>query len=85
MLIIKTKHSLQSFGVIPFIRLQNHSFQPALHTNTSVLFQLYSLEQVLAQIRRWHEAVRSPQSTFYLFVLLSLMGFGTSIRPGMHA
>ena len=49
------------------------------------LFQLYSVEEVLTHVRRWHDSVRSPLSTFYLFVLLSLMGFGTTDRPGMRA
>ncbi|XP_076456991.1 uncharacterized protein LOC143291170 isoform X2 [Babylonia areolata] len=44
--------------------------------------KVYTVEQVLSYVRQWHESVRSPQSTFYLFVLLTLLGFGTRDRPG---
>ncbi|KAK7464564.1 hypothetical protein BaRGS_00037874 [Batillaria attramentaria] len=42
----------------------------------------YSLERVLEQVRQWHDSVHSPQSTFYIFVLQSLLGLGTSDHPG---
>ncbi|KAK7467819.1 hypothetical protein BaRGS_00036963, partial [Batillaria attramentaria] len=44
--------------------------------------KVYSLENVLRRVRNWSESVNSPQSTFYTFVLLSLLGFGTSTVPG---
>lgn len=34
------------------------------------------MEDVLLHVRRWHEAIRSPQSLYYLFILTSLLGFG---------
>ena len=50
------------------------------------LFQDYTVEKVLDEVRRWRSSVRSPQSisTFYLFVVLSLLGFGTSTKSGLY-
>lgn len=42
----------------------------------------YSLEDVLLHVQNWHHLVRSPMSTFYLFVLNSLLGIGTDKTPG---
>lgn len=42
----------------------------------------YSLEEVLSHVQNWNEKVRSPISTFYLFILKSLLGFGTGTIPG---
>ncbi|XP_061184870.1 uncharacterized protein LOC133192881 [Saccostrea echinata] len=38
--------------------------------------QIYSLEDVLLQVRFWHELLKSPSSKLYLFILLSVLGFG---------
>lgn len=35
----------------------------------------YTLEDVLKQVRLWHEKVQTPSSRFYLFILCSLLGF----------
>ena len=35
----------------------------------------YTLEDVLKQVRLWHEKVKTPSSRFYLFILCSLLGF----------
>lgn len=42
----------------------------------------YSLEAVLSHVQNWNEMVRSPISTFYVFILKSLLGFGTEKTPG---
>ncbi|XP_045164095.2 uncharacterized protein LOC123528446 [Mercenaria mercenaria] len=42
----------------------------------------YSIEEVLIHVQNWHHLVRSPMSTYYLFVLKSLLGFGTDTTPG---
>ncbi|XP_060606361.1 uncharacterized protein LOC132758686 [Ruditapes philippinarum] len=42
----------------------------------------YSLEEVLSHVQVWNEKVRSPISTFYLFILKSLLGFGTEYLTG---
>ncbi|WAR26960.1 hypothetical protein MAR_012664 [Mya arenaria] len=42
----------------------------------------YTLEEVLTQLTVWYENVRSPLSVFYMFILYSLLGFGTSSTPG---
>nr|KAG5688046.1 hypothetical protein BaRGS_003592 [Batillaria attramentaria] len=47
--------------------------------------QVYSLEKVLEHVQQWHGFVHSPQSTFYLFILYSLLGFGTRTRPGPNS
>ncbi|XP_025092691.1 uncharacterized protein LOC112563148 [Pomacea canaliculata] len=46
------------------------------------LQRVYTLEEVVARVRHWHESVRSPQSSFYLFILLSLLGFGSVSKKG---
>lgn len=38
--------------------------------------EIYSLEDVLRHVRYWHELLKSPSSKFYLFILLSVLGFG---------
>ena len=40
----------------------------------------YKIEDVLSKVRQWYDDRRSPLSTFYLFVLNSLMGFGQNQR-----
>lgn len=42
----------------------------------------YSLEEVLSHVQIWNEEVRSPISIFYMFILKSLLGFGTDTVPG---
>ena len=42
----------------------------------------YSLEDVLKHVRRWHEEVKTPNSRFYLFILCSLLGFGSCDMTG---
>lgn len=42
----------------------------------------YQIEEVLVHVQNWHQLVRSPISTYYLFVLKSLLGFGTETIPG---
>ncbi|XP_070208824.1 uncharacterized protein [Littorina saxatilis] len=47
--------------------------------------QMYTPEQVLKQIRRWYDtSLQSAQAVFYLFILNSLIGFGTSNSAGNH-
>ncbi|XP_053378130.1 uncharacterized protein LOC128547990 [Mercenaria mercenaria] len=42
----------------------------------------YGIEEVLVHVQNWHHLVRSPMSTYYLFVLKSLLGFGTETTSG---
>ena len=35
----------------------------------------YTIEDVLKQVRLWHDKVKTPNSRFYLFILCSLLGF----------
>ncbi|KAJ8302569.1 hypothetical protein KUTeg_018965 [Tegillarca granosa] len=42
----------------------------------------YSVEDVLIKVRQWHYLLNSPTSTYYLFVLLSILGFGMDYRSG---
>ncbi|XP_046372210.2 uncharacterized protein LOC124146127 [Haliotis rufescens] len=42
----------------------------------------YSEQDVLSKIRYWYETLHSPTSTFYLFVVLSLVGFGSAECKG---
>ena len=42
----------------------------------------YSLEEVLCHVQVWNAKVRSPISTFYLFIVKSLLGFGTKYLTG---
>ncbi|XP_046338321.2 sterile alpha motif domain-containing protein 9-like [Haliotis rufescens] len=42
----------------------------------------YSLETVLSQVRKWHSMLSSPMSKFSLFVLTSIIGFGTELGNG---
>lgn len=42
----------------------------------------YTLEDILHHVIKWHQYVRSPMSTFYLFVIKSILGFGTDTIPG---
>ncbi|KAL8572486.1 hypothetical protein ACOMHN_005632 [Nucella lapillus] len=51
------------------------------HANFS---KAYSVESVLENVRRWHQSLDGVQSlaVFYRFVLLSLLGLGTSTSPG---
>ncbi|XP_076437524.1 uncharacterized protein LOC143276772 isoform X2 [Babylonia areolata] len=46
--------------------------------------KIYSVESVLEDVRRWHRLMeRTPSvAIFYHFVLLSLLGLGTSTSPG---
>ncbi|XP_045213984.2 sterile alpha motif domain-containing protein 9-like [Mercenaria mercenaria] len=44
--------------------------------------EMYSIERVLQRVEIWHDKVKSPHSRFYLFVLKSLLGFGSSKTPG---
>ena len=47
------------------------------------LFQkTYTLDETLRHVSRWHSLVKSPMSTFYLFVIKSILGFGTDTVPG---
>ena len=39
-------------------------------------------EAVLQKVEYWNECIKSPMSRFYLFVLKSLVGFGTDIGSG---
>lgn len=41
----------------------------------------YAVEDVLQKVRLWHEKVKTPNSRLYLFILCSLMGFGTNEIP----
>ena len=38
----------------------------------------YTLEDVLRRVRRWYDKVQTPNSRFYLFILCSLLGFGST-------
>ncbi|XP_052225579.1 uncharacterized protein LOC127841074 isoform X2 [Dreissena polymorpha] len=42
------------------------------------------IDHVLQKVEKWHELLHSPQSRFYLFVLHSLLGFGTD-GDGSHS
>lgn len=42
----------------------------------------YSVEDVLTHVQCWHATTRSPTSTFYMFIMHSLLGFGTEKTPG---
>lgn len=42
----------------------------------------YPVEDVLRQVRLWHEKVKTPNSRFYLFILCSLLGFGCDAVAG---
>lgn len=42
----------------------------------------YPIEEVLMHVQNWHHLVRSPMSTYYLFVLNSLLGFCIESKPG---
>ncbi|XP_045166597.2 uncharacterized protein LOC123529994 [Mercenaria mercenaria] len=42
----------------------------------------YSLEVVLSHVQQWNDKLGSPISTFYLFILKSLLGFGTEQTQG---
>lgn len=42
----------------------------------------YSIEDVLSQVRKWHDVLHSPMSKFYLFILTSLLGFGKENTNG---
>lgn len=44
--------------------------------------KVYGLESVLNKILFWNEQVMSPVSSFYVFVVYSLLGFGTDSTPG---
>ena len=59
-----------------------HSSLTPPENSDFLILQVYSLEKVLEHVRHWNDSVQSPQSTFYLFVLNSLLGFGTDARPG---
>lgn len=43
---------------------------------------IYPIESVLEYVRRWHDALHSPMSKFYLFILTSLLGFGKNNTKG---
>ena len=43
------------------------------------------MELVLDHVRQWDRSLHTPQSAFYLFVLLSLLGFGTSTKSGIQS
>ncbi|XP_067684540.1 uncharacterized protein [Haliotis asinina] len=43
---------------------------------------VYSEHDVLSTVRNWYETIHSPTSTYYLFVLLSLVGFGSNGSKG---
>lgn len=45
----------------------------------------YSIERVLQQVQTWHELLQTPHSWYYLFVLKSLLGFGSNESPGNSA
>ena len=42
----------------------------------------YEVETVLLFVQQWYDQLRSPLSKFYLFVLKSLLGFGTKTVKG---
>lgn len=42
----------------------------------------YDLEEVLSKIQFWNEKVMSPISSFYVFIIYSLLGFGVGTKPG---
>ena len=42
----------------------------------------YTVEDVLMEVRLWHEKVKTPNSRFYLFILCSLLGFGSEEVTG---
>ncbi|KAL5014497.1 hypothetical protein ScPMuIL_008767 [Solemya velum] len=42
----------------------------------------YSLEYVLSHVRQWDDSLNSPLAKYYLFILTSLIGFGTSEESG---
>lgn len=43
---------------------------------TDAFSEIYTIEDVLMRIRRWHACLRSPNSTFYLFIFLTAYGIG---------
>ncbi|KAK3608344.1 hypothetical protein CHS0354_030799 [Potamilus streckersoni] len=45
----------------------------------------YDVEEVLLHVQQWNELVSSPLSKFYLFVLKSLLGFGSCDSHGSTA
>ncbi|KAK3608306.1 hypothetical protein CHS0354_030756 [Potamilus streckersoni] len=42
----------------------------------------YEVEDVLAKVYRWNDLLHSPLSEFYIFVLKSLLGFGSEKKRG---
>lgn len=40
--------------------------------------ETYCTADVLRRVRHWHDILKSPSSKFYLFILLSILGFGYS-------
>ena len=44
--------------------------------------RLYTVEDVLLNVRRWNDVVPSPMSKFYRFVLTSIVGFGQNNTNG---
>ncbi|XP_062611409.1 uncharacterized protein LOC134273231 [Saccostrea cucullata] len=40
--------------------------------------EIYCTADVLRRVRHWYDTLKSPSSKFYLFILLSLLGFGYS-------
>ncbi|XP_046572915.1 uncharacterized protein LOC124280955 [Haliotis rubra] len=58
-------------------------FQEWLHViRHESLSEVYSLETVLSQVRKWHSMLSTPMSKFYLFVLTSIIGFGSEMGNG---
>ncbi|XP_067659326.1 uncharacterized protein [Haliotis asinina] len=58
-------------------------FQEWLHViRHESLSRVYSLEAVLTEVRKWHSMLGSPMSKFYLFVLTSMIGFGSEMGNG---
>ncbi|XP_025091537.1 uncharacterized protein LOC112562472 [Pomacea canaliculata] len=44
--------------------------------------KVYNLETVLEHVRNWRSTINSPKSTLYLFIIQSLIGFGSKTQPG---
>ncbi|XP_052285564.1 uncharacterized protein LOC127881600 [Dreissena polymorpha] len=42
----------------------------------------YTLENVLTHLNIWYQHIRSPLSVYYVFIVYSLLGFGTDRTPG---
>ncbi|XP_062607938.1 uncharacterized protein LOC134269747 [Saccostrea cucullata] len=56
------------------IDLEHKDWLNAIRTNA--FSNIYSVEDVILRMRRWYALMTSPNSTFYLFIYLTVLGIG---------